>query len=275
MAKSNFSFQNLQGLREKLLDLIQKEASKRQPKTTPNPQTYGFTENTSTVESNTQAQGSKWTRRLIQLIQFCLLMVIGSFAIQNIKPYISIAEWIGDGVSLPIIETLSKLPIISLVMGLGRGTLAFICGVLIWALLQGLQMLPKIIMDDPEAILVLMSWVHAFKQVAYKESDSPILRQLKDRFNSLPAQWVESMQVSRAFAYVIDGLLCFGFYPPLIGGYERLGVFLTAPSMSDIDFRNLVAALVTMFAIEVLYEIWKILNSALLVIAQTKANPLS
>lgn len=272
MAKSDFSFNNLHGLRDKLLDLIKKEAAKHQPKATPDPNRYGFPEEVASSAPGADPNSSKWTRRLIKFIQFCLLMVIGSFAIQNIKPYISIAEWLGEGVSLPVIEALSRLPIISIVMGLGRGTLAFICGVLIWALLQGLQMLPKIIMDDPEAILVLMSWVHAFKQIAYRESDSPLLRQLKDRFNSMPAQWVESMQVARAIAYVIDGILCFGFYPPIVGGYDRLGVFLTAPMMSDIDFRNLIAALVTMFAIEVLYEIWKILNSALMVIAQSKSE---
>jgi hypothetical protein len=272
MAKSDFIFNNLEGLRDKLLELIKKEAGKRKPKPSPDPSRYGFPEEATSSAPGVEPSASKGTRMMIKIIQFCLLMVIGSFAIQNIKPYIAIAEWLGDGISLPVIEALSKMPVISIVMGLGKGTLAFICGVLIWGLLQGMQMLPTIILDDPEALLVLMSWVYAFKQIAYRDSDSPLLRQLKDQFNSIPVQWIESMQVAKAIAYLIDGFLCFGFYPPLIGGYDRLGVFLTAPSLNDIDFRNLLAALITMFAVEVLYKIWKMLNSALMVIAQSKAN---
>ena len=72
--------------------------------------------------------------------------------------------------------------------------LAMISGLILWALLQGLQMLPKIILNDPEALLVLMSWVYQFKRVAHKENDSALLRNLKSRFNNLPLEWIESMQ---------------------------------------------------------------------------------
>ena len=133
-------------------------------------------------------------------------------------------------------------------------------------------MLPKIILDDPEALLVLMVWVQQFKNIAHKQTDSALLRKLKQRFNNLPLEWIEKLQQTRAIAYIFDALLCFGFYPPIDGGYDRLGVFLVSPSVSDLDLYNIVAATLTMFEIEVLYEVSKMLRTALDVISQSQTK---
>jgi hypothetical protein len=143
---------------------------------------------------------------------------------------------------------------------------------LLWGLLQGLEMLPRIILDDPDALLVLMSWVQQFKKITHRESDSPLLRKLKYRFNNLPLEWIEKMQQARAMAYIADGILCFGFYPPIVGGYDRLGVFLIAPNLKDLDLYNIVAAIATMFGLEVLYEVHKLIKTALDVMAETQAH---
>ena len=154
----------------------------------------------------------------------------------------------------------------------GAVATTFVLGVIIWALLQGNQMLPKLVLNNPESLLVLMSWVSRFKEITLKQSDSVLLRQLKQRFNNIPLEWVERMQNARAIAYVIDGILCFGYYPPIVGGYDRLSVFIAAPSFADVDWFNLVAALATMFGIEVMYEAWKILSVALDILNEAMVN---
>lgn len=232
-------------------------------KKSPNPEDYGIPGTTGGSSTIAPPEASRFPVVIVKLIQFLLFMAIGYLAFANMKPYISICTWLGSGLSDPVLQALSTFPLTGWIMSLGAGTLAFLCGIALWALLQGLQMLPVIILDDPEAILVLMSWVSQFRSVAFKSDDSPLLIQLKQRFNNLPLEWVENLQTGRAIAYVIDGVLVFGFYPPIVGGYERLGVFLAAPAWQDIDWYNVVASLVTMFAIEVLYKVGKLLNSSL------------
>ena len=80
------------------------------------------------------------------------------------------------------------------------------------------------------------------------------------------------MQQARAIAYLIDGILCFGYYPPIVGGYDRLGVFLIAPSFKDLDLYNIVAAITTMFGLEVLYQVYKLLKTALDVLSEAQSQ---
>jgi hypothetical protein len=236
-----------------------------------NPETYGFTESSfDSAPIPAPQQASSFPQFIVKFTRFLLFMVIGTLAFANIKPYISICSAIGAGLGDPIYQSLSKLPVLSWIMSLGSGTIAFICGLCLWALLQSLQLLPKIILDDADAILVLMSWVSRFKAVAFKSDDSALLVQLKQRFNNLPLEWIESMQFARAMAYVIDGILVFWFYPPIVGGYDRVDVFLTAPSFKDIDWNNLIAAIATMFAVEVLYDVGKILTRSLSLLSDSR-----
>jgi hypothetical protein len=264
--KQSFTLADLQA---KFTTFIKKQAAKHSAKTSPDPSAHGFD-----TETETQEFTPKGTpNRLIKFTRFCLFFAAGLLIVANIKPYINIVSWIGSGLAdVRVVQTLSQIPLLNWALSNGGMGLAFIAGFLLWGLLQGLQMLPKIILNDPEALLVLMAWVSQFKAIAHKSGDSELLRKLKYRFNNLPLEWLEGMQQARAIAYVVDGLLCFGYYPPIIGGYDRLGVFIFAPSISDLDISNIIAALATMFGIEVLYEVSKQLKTALEVISQAQ-NP--
>jgi hypothetical protein len=262
---------NLKDFLKKLEDKLRKEVSKRQKKTAPNPNDRGFdTDDDDTVGFTPPSTTSN---KLIKFIQFCLLFVAGALIVANIKPYVNISSWLGSGLgSMPFVKSLSTFPPLAWLFDNGGMGLALIAGFILWGLLQGLEMLPKIILNDPDALLVLMSWVNQFKKITHRESDSALLRKLKYRFNNLPLEWIEKMQQSRAIAYVIDGLLCFGYYPPIVGGYDRLGVFLIAPNLKDLDLYNIVAAIATMFGLEVLYEVHKLIKTALDVMAETQAH---
>jgi hypothetical protein len=268
MAKSEF---NLKDFMQKFSDQLKKEVAKRQSKTSPDPTSRGF--ETSTEETETYTPRSSTSNNLIKCVQFCLFFAAGVLIVLNIKPYINICMWIGTGLGdVPLIKNLATFPLLTGLLSNGGMGIATITGFLLWGLLQGLEMLPEIILDDPEALLVLMSWVYQFKKITHKDSDSALLSKLKYRFNNLPLEWIESMQQSRAIAYVIDGLLCFSLYPPIIGGYDRLGVFLTAPSFRDVDLYNVVAAIATMFGLEVLYKVYKMVKTALDLMAETQAT---
>jgi hypothetical protein len=268
MANSAFNFQDFL---KKMEDRLRKEMTKRQRKTAPDPTSRGF--DTETEEDTGFTPRSNASSNLIKFIRFCLFFAAGALIVANIKPYVNIVSWLGNGLgAMPIAKSLSTFPPFGWLLDNGGMGLALIAGFLLWGLLQGLEMLPKIILNDPEALLVLMSWVHQFKKITHRESDSPLLTKLKYRFNNLPLEWIEGMQQARAIAYIVDGILCFTFYPPIVGGYDRLGVFLVAPSIKDLDVYNIVASIATMFGLEVLYEVYKLIKTALDIMAETQAH---
>ncbi len=268
MTNSAFSFQDFA---KKLGDQLKKEVAKRKPKTAPDPTARGF--DIDTEESDEFTPRSNGSSNLIKFIQFCLFFAAGMLIVANIKPYINIVSWLGSGlVSTKILESLSAFPPFNWLLSNSGMGLAMLAGFLLWGLLQGLEMLPKIILNDPDALLVLMSWVYQFKKITHRDSDSPLLRKLKYRFNNLPLEWIEGMQQARAIAYIFDAILCFTFYPPIVGGYDRLGVFLVAPTLKDLDVYNIIAAIATMFGLEVLYEVYKLLKTAIDVMAETQAH---
>lgn len=268
MANSEFSFQDFA---KKLGDQLKKEVAKRKQKTVPDPADRGF--DTETENDATFTPRSNTSKNLIKFIQFCLLFVAGALIVANIKPYINIVGCLSKGIGdTPIAKSLSTFPPFGWLLSNSGMGLALIAGFLLWGLLQGLEMLPKIILNDPEALLVLMSWVNKFKKITHRESDSALLRKLKYRFNNLPLEWIEGMQRAKAMAYVTDAILCFSFYPPIVGGYDRLGVFLIAPDIRDLDAYNIVAAIATMFGLEVIYEVYKLVKTALDVMTETQAH---
>jgi hypothetical protein len=254
---------------KKMEDRLRKEVSKRQKKTAPDPAARGF--DTDTEEDTGFTPASTTSSNLIKWIRFCLYFVAGALIVANIKPYVNIVGWLGSGLE-SITKPLATFPPFGWLLSNGGVGLALIAGFLLWGLLQGLEMLPQIILNDPDALLVLMSWVYQFKKITHRESDSALLRKLKSRFNNLPLEWIEGMQQARSIAYVIDGALCFGYYPPIVGGYDRLGVFLVAPNVKDLDLYNIVAAVATMFGLEVLYKVYKLISTALDVMAETQAH---
>lgn len=246
------------------------KAKKWKSKTVPNPTEHGF-------ETETQSepiQSPRSSNKIIQFTRFCLFFAAGLLIFANIKPYINIVTWLGSGLGdAPITNWLSQFPPFEWALSRGGMGIAFIAGFLLWGLLQGLQMIPKIILNDPESLLVLMAWVYQFKSIAHKQTDSPLLSKLKQRFNNIPLEWIERLQQTRAISYVVDAVLCFSYYPPINGGYDRLGVFLVSPSIADLNLYNIAAAVLTMFGIEILYEVSKILRTALDVISQSQSKP--
>jgi hypothetical protein len=271
MAKSEFSFQDFM---QKFSAQLKQEYAKRKRKTSPDPTQRGFeTELDNDATDAETMPRSSTSNNLIKFLQFCLFFAAGALIVLNIKPYINISAWIGTGLGdIPFIQSLSTYPALAWLFSNSGMGIAFITGFLLWGLLQGLEMLPEIILNDPDALLVLMSWVYQFKKIRHKDSDSVLLRKLKYRFNNLPLEWIEGMQQARAIAYILDALLCFGYYPPIVGGYDRLGVFLVAPNIADLNAYNIVAAIATMFGLEILYKVYKLVKTALDVMAETQAH---
>jgi hypothetical protein len=209
---------------------------------------------------------------LLRVTRFCLLMVGGGIIVSNAQPYINLCGMFGNSLSqLGIMPFLLKLPLIGWLLSGGGALSVFIAGLVLWFVLQVLEMLPVLVEDNPQMLLNLIAWASQFRTIKTTENDSESLRRLKSTYNELPTQWLDEAEKARAIGYLIDLVLVMRFYPPIVGGYDRLGVFLSAPQASDIDVQNLCISLFAMFGVEVAYKIWKLFNGFIELASQRPA----
>jgi hypothetical protein len=199
--------------------------------------------------------------KILRGARFALLMVIGGIVLSNARPYIDICAMLGTSFgSLGIMPFLLKVPLLGWLLSTGGALLAFVAGILLWFVLQTLQMLPVLLQDSPAMMIALIAWAGQFKAVKITNNDSEAMIALKQSFNALPTKWLNDANSARAIGYLVDLLLVGRFYPPIVGGYDRLGVFWAAPMASDIDVQNIAVGLFAMFGVEVAYKVWKLFN---------------
>jgi hypothetical protein len=209
---------------------------------------------------------------LLRVTRFALLMVGGGIIISNAQPYINLCGMFGNSLSqLGIMPFLLKLPLMGWLLSGGGALSVFIAGLVLWFVLQVLEMLPVLVEDNPQMLLNLIAWASQFRTIKTTENDSESLRRLKSTYNELPTQWLDEAEKARAIGYLIDLVLVMRFYPPIVGGYDRLGVFFAAPQASDIDVQNLCISLFAMFGVEVAYKIWKLFNGFIELASQRPA----
>jgi hypothetical protein len=198
---------------------------------------------------------------LLRVARFGLLLALGGIILSNARPYIDICGLLGSNLSsLGIVPLLLKMPLIGWLLSQGGALLAFGCGVILWFILQVLQMLPVLLRDSPQMMLNLIEWAAKFASIEVDKDDSPALASLKRHYNSIPSQWLNDANSARAIGYLIDLVLVGRFYPPIVGGYDRLGVFLAAPLLNDLDVSNIATGLFAMFGVEISYQVWKLFN---------------
>lgn len=211
----------------------------------------------STAEVAPKSRSSK----ILRGARFALLMVMGGIILSNARPYIDICAMLGASFgSLGIMPFLLKVPVLGWLLSAGASIVAFAAGVILWFVLQTLQMLPVLLQDSPAMMIALIAWAGQFKAVKITDNDSEAVIALKQSFNALPTKWLNDANSARAIGYLVDLLLVGRFYPPIVGGYDRLGVFWAAPMASDIDVQNIAVGLFAMFGVEVAYKIWKLFN---------------
>lgn len=201
---------------------------------------------------------------LLRLLAFCLLVGIGMFCFANMKPYLDIVGYLGDFfLSLPLMPFLLQLPLIGWLITTAGGVLQTIFGAILWAILQIFELLPTVMKNNPGFLLAVIAAYRAFRQLRVEAGDNRVIKRLKAKYNSLPTQWLEEAEHYRAIAYAVDALLCFAFYPPIKGGWENMGLFLMAPSFSDLDRNHIILALSSMFLVEAMYRAYRFVSNSL------------
>jgi hypothetical protein len=201
-------------------------------------------------------------RRMLNVLKFCLLGAMGYFCFENIRPYIDLVDltvmkWSGTG----IFAKVASIPVLGWFVTGGIDITGFVISLILWACLQLLELLPSFMMDSPKFLLSNIAYIQNWQRIKAASADTPVARKLKAHYNAIPQQAIERANVARAVAYLIDAAICIGYYQPIEGGLSNLGLVFGAGAWDYIQWDKVISIVMTLFAVEAIYWIYKIVLS--------------
>ena len=200
-------------------------------------------------------------RRMITILQYCLLGAIAFFCVQNVRPYIGIVEsWASEWKPTGLYLMLSGMPLIGWLLTSGVDLAVAVIATVLWASLQLLELLPSFMMDSAAFLLSALRSIQNWTKIKGDSEDSPMAKKLKAQYNAIPEQAIERANIARAVAYLIDAAICIGYYQPIQGGMSNLGLVIGAGAWDYIEWSKIGAIVATLFAVEAVYWAYKLVT---------------
>ena len=200
-------------------------------------------------------------RRMITILQYCLLGAIAFFCVQNVRPYIGIVEsWGSEWQPTGLYSMLTGLPVLGWLLTSGVDLAIAVIATVLWASLQLLELLPSFMMDSAAFLLSALRSIQNWTKIGSESDDTPMARKLKAQYNAIPEQAIERANVARAVAYLIDAAICIGYYQPIEGGMSNLGLVIGAGAWDYIEWSKIGAIVGTLFAVEAVYWAYKLVT---------------
>ena len=191
-----------------------------------------------------------------QILYWLLIMAIMFFAYLNIAPYKVAVELVLGGIdNTGFMELILKLPVLGAIATAIAASVYWILGAILWAGIQILEVSPMLLERDDQYMGNLITEVEQHENFDISDNDDPLLGQMKRAFNALPVKHYKDFKQLAFFAYTVDFLICFSVYPPVEGGLSKLFFVLMSGQFGLIDWKNVMLAVVTLFAIEATLKI--------------------
>jgi hypothetical protein len=202
-------------------------------------------------------------RRLINILLFMLLLGMGYFILSNILPYMGIVDRLFfQWQQTELFQWIARLWVVGWFVTGGLTLTKFLLGGSLWGILQILELLPTVINNSPIFILQTLNFLNQFKTIKLSDKDSPIARRLKQRYNAIPGEHIEKANIARAIAYLLDGAICLAYYQPIEGGWKNLEIVFLG-GWDYVQWEQIFYILTTLFAIEVIYWIYRFADGLL------------
>ncbi|PHJ60242.1 hypothetical protein VF14_11605 [Nostoc linckia z18] len=129
-------------------------------------------------------------------------------------------------------------------------------GLLIWAVIQVCQILPILLKHNRKYIKNILDEVISDEVYQVRETDDPLVAQLKRLHNLLPLQSIRKARTYAKVAYGVDAVFCTIAYPPIPGGdIGQLLFVLVTGQLHLIDWGAVALMVITMFCVEILLNI--------------------
>lgn len=239
-----------------------------------------FTMNGQPGKSATPGNGQRRATRprvtpqgIIKFTKILLLVIAVWFAVLNIQPYIRLVDLLVQSGGGSGLQWLQSIPLVGWAVAKLVGLLTSFIAVLMWATIQVLELLPRILRKDMGSILALVQGLQQIQWLHIGDEDHPFVARLKAQHNHMPIRAIQKASVIASIVYLFDFVLCCVAYPPIRGGFEALGLFLQAPTFSDIDVGNLLMVGVVLFAVEIVYLGYNWLSNLLTMFGSRVVRP--
>jgi hypothetical protein len=196
----------------------------------------------------------KLAKSIHTVTKFAITGLIGFFMFLNILPWVSAASMIaGNAPGIGgMLSALFSIPFLGGVIQFIVMNVSTIAGIILWATVQGIQILPTLIERPTTLKPLIQSWEG---NELPEKRDGSRLDGLRKTFNNSLNQIIDNLKFYRGVAYCIEAIVCLYVYPPYVGGWGRMANDFPVIDTDAINFPNILSAIVTMFAFEVLFRI--------------------
>lgn len=200
------------------------------------------------------AQPSSRKSTIFRLLRLALFVTGGFVIWLNVMPYMDGVSKLleGDGMH-PLIQFLARVPVIGWMVNLLRSITASLIGIALWGVFQIIELLPLFLLGSQRNIRQVIVGLSQRRLIPMIDSDPEFIRKLKVKHNRLPATWLSNAKKAASLVYIVDAAFCLWYYPPLT---TEVKLWLMAPSMGDVDFKNLILAGATLIAVELVIACW-------------------
>lgn len=202
-------------------------------------------------------QQSQATRTIIKYLYWATVISGIWFAYLNVGPYAKAVKFTiaTAGADSALLKLIYAIPIINgIAATIGTG-LHWLVGLLIWAVVQTIEVFPIILRRDRAFMRVLINETQTSDKFVEKEGDDPALAALKRWYNNFPTLTITNARNLSLFVYAIDFLVCTIVYPPARGGFSQLMFIIATGQWNRLDWGNIALLVITLFAIETIIRL--------------------
>lgn len=188
---------------------------------------------------------------IIKALYWLAVLAAIWFAYLNIHPYAAIAKiTIAQTIDFSLIQFIARIPIINGIAAIIGSILHWFIGVILWAVIQTVEVLPIVLRRDRAFMRTLITHVDTSDKFNIKEDDEPTLAALKAWYNQFPSLTIARARTAALFVYAIDFCICLLVYPPAPGGFTNFIFLMSTGQYERLDWQNIAMLLLTLFAIE-------------------------
>ncbi|WP_414579119.1 hypothetical protein [Anabaena sp. CCY 9402-a] len=177
------------------------------------------------------------------LFWLCIIAIVYA-CYTNILPYVAFVKLrVGN-------NFLANLPFVGWFFNIF--SVSTIIGIVFWAILQIMQLLPISLKADRKLIRVMIREAENHPQLRGNREDSGALVGLKKVWNELPLKSIKWARRCAYVAYTIDFIACIHAFPPVNGGLDRFFYVISTRQFDKINLGNVISLIITVYLVEAL-----------------------
>lgn len=206
-----------------------------------------------------------WQQRLrpwIELLFWLLLIVLIPICFWNIGPYEMAVRFVASKLeSSALMDFLAWLPLLgAIIYGVGRVWL-WLIGAFVWAVIQLIELMPMLMTNNPDYVRGMLNSYEVSPKFTIRQDDPGHVKSLKKFYNVLPLRFLIMARRMRGLVYVLDMIINLAVFPPVEeGGIGRFFFLLGTGQWGELDWGNIILAIVTIVAVETIVKITLIVN---------------